>query len=232
MPEDVSGTVRYAGANLPVPDPTLLTTQQLLREMANLREVIFTRLDGNDRAIVLFNENLTRVPTDTDKQVQHLRELHEERIVSVETGASLQLKAAIDKFTEMFASIQVQFRERDVRSESSKIASDIALAAALQAAKEAVGEQNKSSTAAISKSEASTIKQIEQMGTLIQQVGKALDEKFSDVKDRLTLIEGRTAGLGEARASHQVSAGFIVAVISTIIAFVAVVIAILEAVRK
>jgi predicted component of type VI protein secretion system len=35
---------------MPVPDPTKLTTEQLRRELATLREIIETRLDGMDRA--------------------------------------------------------------------------------------------------------------------------------------------------------------------------------------
>jgi len=48
----------------PVPDPTILTTQQLQREVAALKEIIFTRLDANDKAVELLHADVTRVPTD------------------------------------------------------------------------------------------------------------------------------------------------------------------------
>ena len=35
----------------PIPDPTLLTTQQLLRELAALRELLETRIDSLDRVL-------------------------------------------------------------------------------------------------------------------------------------------------------------------------------------
>jgi len=35
----------------PVPDPTLLTTAQLLREQANLRGILEARLDGMDKVV-------------------------------------------------------------------------------------------------------------------------------------------------------------------------------------
>src|SRR6185503_2831523 len=68
----------------PIPDPTVLTTQQLQREVAALKEIIFTRLDANDKAVQLLHEDVTRVPTDTDKQIAHLKELHEEKFDSID----------------------------------------------------------------------------------------------------------------------------------------------------
>ena len=139
----------------PSPDPTLLTTEQLLREIEHLRAFLVGRLEAMDKAMVIFNENITRVPTDTDKQIQHLKELHDEK----------------------FESIKIQFIERDTRTEQTSRDSKVAVDAALQAAKEAVGEQNKSSALAIAKSEASTIKQIDQQGLLISTATKALEDK-------------------------------------------------------
>jgi hypothetical protein len=175
----------------PVPDPTLLTTQQLIRENLWLREVLETRLTGiqeanllrqnntnarfeaYDKAIKLLQDISDKFPGRIDEKIHSLKEVHEEK----------------------FASIQVQFRERDVRTEQSSKDSKVAVDAALQAAKEAVGEQNKSSALAIAKSEASTTKQIDQQGLLIQSTAKASDEKIDDIKERLTRIEGGGKGM-------------------------------------
>jgi hypothetical protein len=161
------------GDSRPVPDPTLLTTQQLLREMSNLKEVIFTRLDGMDRAMIVFNENITRVPTDVDKQVGHLKELHQEK----------------------FDGVQKQFEERDTRIEQTARDSKTAIDAALLAAKELVGLQTQASDRAIGKSETATSKQLDQLAVQIQGETRALDGKITDIKDRLTLIEGRGSGM-------------------------------------
>src|SRR5678816_2500369 len=108
------------GDSRPVPDPTLLTTQQLIREMSNLKEVIFTRLDAMDRAMIVFTDQITRVPSDVDKQVGQLKELHQEK----------------------FAGVEKQFAERDIRTRQDAQAGKDNIAAALQAAKEQVGMQN------------------------------------------------------------------------------------------
>jgi len=76
------------------------------------------RLDAVDRATVLFQENLTRVPTDTDKQISHLKELHETR----------------------FQGLSTQISERDLRAEQDKRTQEAAVSAAFQAQKEAAGK--------------------------------------------------------------------------------------------
>src|SRR4026207_2120579 len=114
----------YEGTgSTPVPDPTLLTTAALTREIAALKELVVTRLDAMDKAMDIFSDNLTRAPTEVDKQISHLKEL------MIETFAV---------HMEQFASIPPHFRERDVRGEQSAKDSKVAVDAALQAAKEAV----------------------------------------------------------------------------------------------
>jgi hypothetical protein len=170
--ERASGNMQRSG---PVTDPTFLTTQQLLREYTSLKELVFTRLDAMDKAMELFNANITRVPTDTDKQISHLKELHDEK----------------------FEGVEKQFKERDVRTEQSATATKIAVDAALQAQKEAAGAQNESNAAAIAKSEAATTKQIDGIVALIGSNNKGLDEKIADLKGRLDRGEGKMSGAGD-----------------------------------
>ena len=161
-----------SGDRYPIPDPTTLTTEQLDRSMVALRELFEARMEATDKAVVLVQTISDRVPILINDGVGNLRELHNER----------------------FKSIQTQFTERDIRTEQTARDSKVAVDAALQAAKEAVGEQNKSSGLAISKSEAATTKQIDQISVIINTGQKGLDDKIDDIKSRLTTIEGRTTG--------------------------------------
>ena len=188
--------------NVPIPDPSVLTTRQLLREINSLRElletrlestttandlirsVIETRLDGMDKAIRLLQDTADKFPARIDEKISALREVHEQRFDEISNTHG-----------EKFNSIQTQFKERDVRSDQSSKDQKVAVDAALQAAKEAVGEQNKSSGLAIAKSETATMKQIDQLGVLIQTTTKAFDDKISDLKERITRIEGAGAGM-------------------------------------
>ncbi len=189
----------------PVPDPTILTTQQLLREMALFREVVEThfnvvdtRFNGMDKAIQLIQSEADKVPSKTDIAINQLKDLHAEK----------------------FRSIETQFIERDTRTEQTSLNSKVAVDAALQAAKESVGEQNKSNSLANSKMEVSFTKQIDQIGTLITTSNKANDDKFSDIKDRLNSIEGQRKGGHEVIGYVTGAAGLIIAALAIVIAFV------------
>lgn len=191
---------------VPIPDPTTLTTEQLLREIASMEAVLGTRMaghkelfeirfDGMDKAIALLQVITDRQPADVDRKVTALQTLHEEK----------------------FSSIQTQFRERDVRGEQSARDSKVAVDAALQAAKEAVGEQNKSSALAIAKSETATMKQIDQMGLLINSTSGGLNDKIDDIKERLTRIEGEDRGQKTAKTTQETSNTSLVSIVGLVI---------------
>lgn len=174
----------------PVPDPTVLTTAALTREISSLEKVLSTRLDGMDRAIVVFNESITRVPTDTDKQIAHLKELVIQMFKLAE---------------ERFLGIQTQFRERDVRVDQTAQYTKDAVDAALSAQKEQYSQQNVSFAQSIAKSEAATAKQIDAQGQLLGSSSGALNDKIEAVKERLTRIEGEGRGERAAVVTQQTS---------------------------
>jgi len=201
----------------PIPDPTVLTTEALRREVAALneqinreiistreyielqikalRELIEMRFAGNDKAVELLQVQTARIPNTIDDKFTAQREITSEK----------------------FASIQVQFMERDVRAEQTSKDSKTAVDAALQAAKEANLEQNKSSALAIAKSDASIAKQIDQLNLLIQTTARAGDEKNSDLKDRVTRLEGKNEGSIDTKTQQQSASSYMVAVVGLII---------------
>jgi len=175
----------------PIPDPTVLTTQQLLRELASLREVLTTRMDGYDKAITLLQAFADRQPT---------------------------IAEVVAKFDEKFRGVDLQFKERDQRVEQAAKESKVAVDAAFASQKEAVSEQNKSAAAAIAKSEAATTKQIDAIGILLQANAKASDEKIDDLKSRITAMEGRGQAYSQGFGWIATGVGIVAAVIGAIIA--------------
>lgn len=169
-------------------DPTALTRETVKEEVSCLRQILETRLDGMDKAIELLQSTADKFPSRMDEKIASLQRVHDEK----------------------FDSIQKQFSERDVRTEQTSRDSKVAVDAALQAAKEAVGEQNRSSAMAIAKSETATVKQIDQQGMLIQTTKAGLDGNINDIKERLTRLEGTGAGrmAGSAAVVAWVIAGF------------------------
>src|ERR1700722_3754137 len=170
------------GGSRPDPDPTLLSTQQTIREQDALKElvlsivdgkfsVIDTRLSGMDTAIKLVREDSAKFPEFARDQVNQLRELHGEK----------------------FNSINTQFNEVDKRTTQLSTADKTAAAAALQAAKEAVGAQNTSNSTAIAKSETATVAAIKQLQPLFNTANAATNDKINDLKSRLDRGEGKTS---------------------------------------
>lgn len=179
-------------STVPIPDPTALTTDQLRRELAGLQELIETRLHAMDRASELLHANFTRIPTDTDRQVNHVRELHNER----------------------FVSIQKQFEERDIRARASEDAAKVAVNAALQAQKEMAAAQNESNAAAITKSEAATTKNIDGILALVNSISTAANDKIGVINGRLDRGEGVARGGEGMRTEARLNVGAVTGVVS------------------
>src|SRR5580700_6126793 len=125
--EDRGSPLPLLHSTVPIPDPTTLTTQQMTREIAALKELftaqleslgteIKTRLDGMDKAIDLVRLAASLLPDHVDEKIDALRQVQDEKCNSIQT----------------------QFHERDVRTEQSGKDAKTAVDAALQAAKEAV----------------------------------------------------------------------------------------------
>lgn len=198
------------------PDPSSLTTQMTYREISGLKELTYqeirglkelieSRLEAIEKGIEIAHQDLVRVPTDVQEQVGTLKQLHDVRISYEHELASLRFDHIRDRFA---------WTEQN-RIEQKKDSAD-ALAAALNAAKEAVAEQNKSNVAAITKSEANVTKGMDALASLIAQMGKSIDDKINDIKDRQTKSEsnifGRAAGGKDLMALIQIGiliAGFI-----------------------
>jgi hypothetical protein len=84
---------------------------------------------------------------------------------------------------EKFAAVQNQFEERDKRTEQLTLADKTAIAAALQAQKEAVNAQNIANATATTKAEIAFTKQID-----------SLADKINDIKSRVDQGEGKGRG--------------------------------------
>lgn len=174
----------------PNPDPSTLTTDQLLREISHIKdtvdsakEIIDTRLNAMDTALKLLQAFADKSPT-----------------TAAVAQSVLELAKLVD---EKFTSIDRRFQDKDK-----------AVDAAFAAAKEAVAEQNKSNALSITKSEAAFTKQLDGMNSSIAATTKTTDDKFVDLKDRITTIEGRSTGHGDIWGYIIGAVGILAAVIA------------------
>lgn len=204
------------GDSRPVPDPTLLTTQQLEREITSLRSSLSTRMDAMDEATDLRIVALREIGPDVRREIAHLTELINERF---------------NTFAEKFNTIDTQFKERDVRTDKAATASADALAAALQAAKELVGAQGEASAAAAVKSETSFTKQIDQIGTIIQTQATAQDARITELKERIDRGEGNVAGVANNTDANRANITLMIGFLSVMLVVAGLVTTIIIATR-
>lgn len=99
-------------------DTPSVTPQMVWLAVGALEKLFQNELERIDKSITLAHDDLVRVPTDVQKQVGNLKELHQEK----------------------FKSIQTQFDERDTRTTQEKEAQTKAVDAAFQAQKEAAAK--------------------------------------------------------------------------------------------
>jgi hypothetical protein len=202
--------VASSASNIPIPDPSLLTSEQIVRakeelrtefghQIEALRALIGARLDAMDRAADLLAENVNRYPTLLDREIGKVRELFEEK----------------------FGSIATQFRERDIRTDQDKIAASTAVNAALQAQKEAAGAQNESNAAAITKSENSFTKEIDGLKSLITTTKDAINSQIANLTGRLDRGEGNDIGSRQHGMNARANIGTVVGVVGGIVGILA-----------
>jgi hypothetical protein len=132
----------------------------------------------------------------------------------------MAIKHLADLHDEKFASIALQFTERDVRSEQAAQAAKQALNTALLGQKELAAQQNEANSAATAKAEASFTKQIDQIGTIIQTLEKALDARITGLKERIDRGEGSTAGAAGSRSERRLDAGQVLTTLSVLAAVI------------
>jgi hypothetical protein len=186
------------------------------KAILGLRELIETRLNCVENDVLGVHAALDRCGHDVAEQITHLRALMDQKIetAAAELGGRIENRA--DVASERFTRIDTQFIERDKRTDQLSLADKTAVAAALQAAKEAVGAQNTSNSIAIAKSESSTVESIKQLQTLFNSAIDGLNDKVNDVKSRLDRGEGRTNGIGDSWGVVVGLGGLVIAAVAVV----------------
>jgi len=166
------------------------------RDSAN-RQLVEQRLADLDKARDLAAAGLAKVITDTDVQHGRIGQDAIARLAAEREFIMSQIEIISTRMTEKFVAIDGQFA-----------ASKTAVDAALSAAKEAVAEQNKANSAAIKVSEGNTKEQLTSLGQVSSANFKAMEDKITDARDRLTSIEGLTRGIEQAGGKGTSAARF------------------------
>jgi VIT1/CCC1 family predicted Fe2+/Mn2+ transporter len=205
---------------VPRPDPTLLTTEQLMREIGALRGIIETRLDSMDKASDLLHADVLRyVDLRTDTVNIQIAAINSES-ASRSILRDEKLNGLSSRIWDFIDEMKTRFQERDTRSEREARDNKIAVDAAFAAAKEAVAENNKSSALATDKSEAGFTKQIDQLTLLIETRAKASDDKIDDIKEQLSNRRGHDTAVVERGTSNLTVVGLSIAATAVLVSLV------------
>ena len=172
----------------PSSDPTELTTQALYREISHLREYFDSRIENIEKAAALLHEDMVRVPTQLDRAIGGLRELHEA------------------KFGGLFESIESRLAERDARFSHAEEAATEQTELALSTQKEAA-----------EKAERSMTKSLDQTAQIFNAHVAALDGGLDDLKDRVTRMEGRGSGMQSSWLVLGQVIGWVLAIVAIVL---------------
>ena len=184
----------------------------LSREIANLRQLLETRLDAMDRASIVFSENLNRVPSVLDREISKISVLTDEKFKAIEAHFVLYEGYAADRFSAADLRYQQLYDASDKALAAASLAAQSAVSSALAAAKEAVqaasisaekavAAQNESNATSQSKSEAFTVKQIDGLLALVGANNGALSDKIATINARLDRQDGIVANGHTTQAS-------------------------------
>ena len=198
----------------PTPDPTILTTEQLIRAIEGERDltksklaIIDERINGIDTATTLRVEEL---PHRVDEKVAHAKEIAAVRLEAQESF-SVESRAHLREVSD----IRFAAAERLATRESELNA--LALAAAFAAQKEASAKEAEYTRIASSKSESATADAISKLGQLFDTSVQALAGKVDDVRERTGRIENIKVGASESTTERRQSNAALYALIASII---------------
>jgi hypothetical protein len=191
-------------------NPSQITQTAIDTAISSASAVLTARLNGIEKAQELFQADLTRVPTTVDRQIVALRDVLEAKLNEVD-GRLAGTKGMVEKeiwhvrnmindkvselgsvTSERFLGVASQFNERDTRTDQRAGDTKLAVDAAFAAAKEATA-----------KIEAGFTKQIDAMINIIDTKTSNLAGGLSDIKDRMTALENRTAGINSAKTDNR-----------------------------
>ena len=187
----------------PNPDPSALATEQLIREISHATDLFTAQMKGEREK--------------NEAARAGIRHEFEVRF----TGLEREFGVRLDGVNREFSMIEDRRKEQ-------KIDTQVAVNAALLAAKEAVKEQTTASDKSITKSETSAADQSRQQNATFAASLKGVTDTLADVKDRVGKMENLRLGADLNRTNQRLDSsalmafvfggvGMIVAVISVVV---------------
>jgi len=221
---------RLTPSNVPIPDPSLVTAQEIEKAarqlrmefsagLEALRQVLETRFDAKDKADTVLSENVNRVPTLLDREIATVRGHTDERFVGLRQWIQEKFAGLERLEDERIEGLKTAFRE-------DKMAASTAVNAAFAAQKEAATQQNMSNTAAIAKAEASTMKALESLDDKISGLKESFGRDISNLTGRFDRGEGGNQGAQLQMREQRENTKLTIAIAGGIVGFLVLLVAV------
>lgn len=217
MPDVNEAADPPAGQQRPDPDPTVLTTQALFREISQSRELFRVQTDAIIGSVDQSLENsaaarhgireLLEQRIDATGRLIDLSVAHNKELLQEQNVATTRYATAETAHLREVDDIRFQAAERLASRESQLNA--LALAAAFAAQKEASAKEAEYTRIASVKSEGSVAQAIDKLGELFATQTRGLGDKVDDLKDRVGRIESLKVGATENRTGMYATIGII-----------------------
>ena len=183
-----------APVTVPVPDPTVLTTQMLRHELRGIERELAQRQQTREREHASLEELI-------DVRLDALGDLAEERFAS-------QLREAT-----MREAHRLELKADNQRTvETAMVAAEKAVQAALAAAEKARDQQTIASQLATTKAEQAASEQMKQQGETFSTAINGLNVSVNDMKGMVAEFRAEKRGSVEQVTEHRASTGQIIAI--------------------
>lgn len=151
-----------------------LETKAELLKVAGVgrHEKALLRIEAIEKTHETFKEDLNRIPTNLDREVNRITELFDEKLRSVQSDIT-----TLRDFTQAMR-------------ETNKTRIDAEFAAT----KELTSSYNSANAAAVAKSESALTKEIDSLKSAIALASKGFEQQIDNLSDRLNRSEGMFAG--------------------------------------
>jgi hypothetical protein len=175
--------------SVPVPDPTLLTTEALRREITWLREITDEKMKAFHNIHALLEKRVDNISPELQTIFVRADELSQGRKSGMDRDVA-SIRELIDhertSAEEKFKEVELRFQERDLRFAQAAESNQLAISAALVSV-------NNTQT----RIENQFSKQIDQLNATLVLTNANMTQRLDDLKTNVSGLEGNRRGSSE-----------------------------------
>jgi membrane protein involved in colicin uptake len=202
----------------PIPDPTLLTTQQsrelreeIFRSMQAQRELLESRFAAYEQAMNRFRENL---PRDLNVHVDTIQALFAEKLAGHQSAIVQKFEAIDGRFYERDARLEQASRINEIRVDQASATIKAAVDAARSSDQKAADASAAATDKAINKTEVATKEKIDSLQALLTGSIDDIRGQISALNSRMDRGEGASRGIHENSSERRGNIAMVIGVSS------------------